>query len=118
MAGKNHKRYSIRKRMNAIKHEPKRLFDDPPILISTWEELGKAYSETHYIELSKEGWNGHVRPKDESLNEGDSYWRHNMYLSTHTFYGSSYYYMTTKLRELGFNIQLANWDGETMYAIH
>jgi hypothetical protein len=117
VAGKNHKRYKLRKRMNAIKHEPIRLFKEPPTLISTWKELGKAYSETHYIELDKDGWCGHVRPKFAVAND-DEYFSNNIYLSTHTFYGSSYYYMTTLLRKLGFNIQLANWDGETIYAVN
>jgi hypothetical protein len=100
--------------MNAIKHEPKRLFDEPPVLISTWEELSKLETDTHRIEVNFEFCCGRVRPKFE-LTDDDDYYRNNEYLSTHTFYSSTYSYYTRVLRELGFNIQLANWDGETIY---
>lgn len=118
MAGKNHHRYKIRKRMNQIKHEPKRLFEEPPVLIHNWEELSKATSETHYLEIDIRNCNGHVRPKPGVECDNDSYYFHNKYLSTHTFYGGSYYYYTSKLRKLGFNIQLENWDGETIFCRH
>ena len=114
MANKNNRRYKMRKEMNKIKHEPKRLFEEPPVLISTWEELAKVETDTHYIEVDLEFCNGHVRPKFE-LSDDDDYYLHNMYLSTHTFYGSQYFHSTTILRRLGFNVQLANWDGETLY---
>lgn len=50
MAGKNHRRYKIRKR-NSIKHIPEPLFDTPPVLISTWEELSKLENEKYRIEV-------------------------------------------------------------------
>ena len=116
MAGKNNHRYKIRKRINTIKHEPRRLFDTPPILIKNWDELTKMKSETHILEIEPANGNGWIKPKIKV--EGKDYYKHNHYLSTHTFYGHSYFYSTTVLRKCGFNIQLENWDGETIYCIH
>ena len=116
MAGKNNHRYKIRKRINTIKHETKLLFDEDPILISTWEELSKLETDKYYIDIDLEGGRGHVRPKFEVADDDDNYYLHNMYLSTHTFYRATYSQYTNMLRKLGFNIQLANWDGDTIYS--
>lgn len=114
MAGKNHRRYKMRKCMNEIKHKPVSLFNEPPVLISTWEELSKLETETHSLVIDVDGCNGHVRPKFK-LSDDDDYYMHNAYLSTHTFYSSQYFESTAMLRKLGFNVQLQNWDGETVY---
>lgn len=113
MAGKNNKRYKIRKNMNKIKHEPKRLFNEPPVLISTWEELVGLENDLYRIEVDIDRCSGWVRPKFEMPDK--DYTLHNIYLSTHTFYGSNYFNSTVLLRNFGFNIQLKNWDGETVY---
>jgi len=113
MAGKNHRRYKIRKR-NSIKHIPEPLFDTPPVLISTWEELSKLENEKYRIEVDLKYGCGWVRPKFKLEND-DEYFKHNFYLSTHTFYGDDYSEYTRILRDFGFNIQLANWDGKTVY---
>lgn len=111
MAGKNDKRYKTRKRMNAIKHEPKRLFEAPPVLISTWEELGQLENDKYKIELDADKCSGSIVSKDDK----DDFYE---YLSTHTFYEDTYFYRTIALRKLGFNIQLKNWHGETVYCKH
>ena len=82
-------------------------------LISTWEELGKLENNKYYIDMDKCGGCGWIRPKFEVSD--DDYYDHNGHLSTHTFYGNSYNNSTAKLRRFGFNVQLENWDGETIY---
>lgn len=113
MASKNHHRYKLRKRMNGIKHVQSSLFTEPAILIGTWEELDGLENDNYRIEVELYNCCGWVRPKQE-VSESE-YFKHNMYLSTHTFYGSQYFYSTAALRKLGFNVQLSNWDGETLY---
>lgn len=113
MAGKNHPRYKLRKKMNTIKHEVKSLFNEPPTFIHNWEELSQAKSNTHIIEIDPDMCSGWVRPKFE-LSSDDDYYTHNVYLSTHTFYGNTYFISTATLRRLDFNVQLINWDGETI----
>lgn len=82
MGNKNDHRYKVRKHMNTIKHEQKSLFDEPPVLISTWDELGKLENDTHRIEVDLDGGSGYVVPKFE-LTSDDDYYLHNRYLSTH-----------------------------------
>lgn len=114
MAGKNHHRYKIRKRINKIKHESKPLFDTPPWLIESWSQLNGLQNDKYIIEVDEYMCNGWVKPKFD-VSEEES-WVHNMYLSTHTFYGSNYFNTTWMLRSrFGFNVQLANWDGQTLY---
>jgi hypothetical protein len=76
---------------------------EEPKLINDWEELEKCVSETHHIELDDEhrcsGW---IYSKETGE------WVE--YLSTHTFYGSTYEGATKVLQKYGFNVQLANWD--------
>ena len=112
MASKNHHRYKIRKRMNGIKHEQKILFDEPATLIKSWEDLVGLENDNYRLEIEVDNGCGWVRPKHEVSD--DEYYTHNMYLSTHTFYGSQYAGYTAMLRKMGFNIQLSNWDGETV----
>lgn len=114
MAGKNNKRYKLRKRMNSIKHEPIPRFSEPAKLIETWSDLVGLESDRYTLDIDVEGGNGYTRPKFEI--DDSEYFDHNMYLSTHTFYGQQYFYYTEKLRDMGFNIQLENWDGETRYS--
>ena len=116
MASKNNKRYKMRKHMNSIRHVPVRLFDEDPKLISTWSELVGLENDNYRIEIDEDRCSGHVVPKFE-VND-DEFFDHHIYLSTHTFYGGTYFMYTVKLRNMGFNIQLANWDGETVYCKH
>lgn len=113
MGNKNNNRYNTRKR-NSVKHESKKLFTEPPLLIKNWEELSKVKSDTHFIEVEIENCCGYIRPMIEVPDE--EYYDHNYYLTTHTFYGSQYFITTELLRKCGFNVQLLNWDGETIYS--
>lgn len=116
MASKNHRRYKLRKRMNSIKHEPYRLFSEPPRIINTWKDLIGLENDNYYIDVEIDNGCGWVRYKHVAPEK--DYFKHNRYLSTHTFYGNQYFYSTAMLRELGFNVQLVNWDGETIYCKH
>ena len=72
-----------------------------PIFIKTWGQLGEVEdSEKYTIEI--EEWSGWILSKETKEIEH--------YLSTHTFYGSTYKYSTKILQECGFNVELANWD--------
>lgn len=80
-----------------------------PKLIRTWEELSKCESETHILDINVDMCCGWIRSK-KVTEVGKDYFKHNHYLSTHTFYGSNYEQSTKLLQECGFNIRLANWD--------
>lgn len=72
--------------------------------IRHWKDLAQVpESATHRLEIFVNDGNGFVHKKD-----GKGGWP--IYLSTHTFYGSSYMRSTRRLRECGFNVTLANWD--------
>jgi len=73
-----------------------------PLVIQSWDELSKCQSDTHYLEIDVEMESGWVRSKTDSDDE--------MYLSTHTFYGSNYQSSSELLPSKGFNVQLDNWD--------
>lgn len=76
----------------------------PHRFIRHWADLAAVpASETHYLEIHTDDGYGYIKRKD-----GLRFWRG--YLSTHTFYGSSYMRSTQLLRECGFNVTLANWD--------
>lgn len=77
-------------------------YKDGQRLIKTWDELKECVSDTHRLEI--EDGSGWIYSK---TNDKESH-----YLSTHTFYGSSYKGYTQMLQDCGFNIQLANWDEE------
>jgi hypothetical protein len=75
-----------------------------PTFIRHWEDLAKVpESETHRLKIDVEWCNGWIERKDGTHRFGE-------YLSTHTFYGSSFLRSTKMLRECGFNVTLANWD--------
>lgn len=44
--------------------------------------------------------------------EGDNYFKHHRYLSTHTFYGLNYRHSTKTLQKYGFDVEIDNWDKE------
>jgi hypothetical protein len=72
--------------------------------IRGWEDLAKVpESETHRLKIDVEGCNGWIERKDGAHWFGG-------YLSTHTFYGSSFLRSTNMLRRCGFPVTLANWD--------
>jgi len=78
-------------------------------LIHGWKELKGCTSETHLLDLDVESGHGWIHPKDDL--EFNSFRDHH-YLSTHTFYGSTYKYSTELLQQCGFDVELDNWDKE------
>lgn len=115
MSNKSKHRYKVRKSINKIKHMPTPRFSEPALLINNWDELADAKLENERFKvIVEEGhYNGSIY---ENIN-GE--WEFKEYLSTHTFYGEhthQYFYSTELLRECGFNVQLKNWDGETIYS--
>lgn len=83
--------------------------ENEPKMISTWAELKDCESETHILDIDLDMCSGWIRPKN-SHEDQLNYFKNNHYLSTHTFYGSSYQQSTKVLQDFGFNVQLANWD--------
>ena len=73
------------------------------------EDLAKTFSfNTEYktIVVDDDMDNGWVVPIIETKETIKNYFKHHLYLSTHTFYWSSREYYTKKLQEFGFNIKL------------
>lgn len=80
-----------------MKRKPKRK------LIKNWEELAALPpSATHILEIDAEEGCGFIKEKGVDNIP--------IYLSTHTFYGSTYRYYSKVLQRCGFNINLENWD--------
>jgi hypothetical protein len=77
-------------------------------LIKNWDELKKVPANDRFKIVVDDccGW---IKPvNDEDIEIGVNY----EYLSTHTFYGSSYKQYTKLLQKYGFNVELDNWDKE------
>ena len=97
-------------------------------LIKTWKELSKIPPNDKYkIILDKDMCSGWIVPicdyqDDENdfkcncsgniKNDTSQYFKEHVYLSTHTFYKSSYKMYTKILQEHGFDIEIDNWDKE------
>lgn len=71
-------------------------------LIKTWSELKECLSETHTLRIDLKMESGWI--VDKKSNETK------YYLSSHSFYDSSYKGSTKLLQECGFNVQLENLD--------
>ena len=89
------------------------------MLIKDWEELSKIPNEssTHILEVDVEGCNAWLHAKDSKpYNRKDDYIKQvphlDVYLSTHTFYGSRYKQSTKILKACGFDVEIDNWDKE------
>ena len=89
------------------------------MLIKDWEELSKIPNEspTHILEVDVEGCNAWLHAKDpKPYNRKDDYIKQvphlDVYLSTHTFYGSKYELSTKILKACGFDVEIDNWDKE------
>jgi hypothetical protein len=77
----------------------------PQRLVRHWDDLAQIpESETHRLEIDVERCNGWICPKGAPSNDMGHY------LSTHTFYGSTFQRSTLLLRKCGFAVILANWD--------
>lgn len=97
-------------------------------LIRNWEELAQVPANDKYkIIVDKEMYRGWVVPIWDEYDKYDDfichctnvdmsdiheYYKHHMYLSTHTFYGNRYKEYTEILQGFGFDIELDNWDKE------
>jgi len=86
-------------------------------LIRNWEELANIPNEstTHILTVDIAGGSGHLNAKNEKpYNSNKSFMRQlhhlDVYLSTHTFYGSKYKHSSKMLRACGFDVELENWD--------
>ena len=87
------------------------------MLIKNWEELSKIPNEsaTHILEVNLELCNGRLRAKNpKPYKRNLSFMRQiqnqDIYLSTHTFYGSEYKHSTKVLKACGFDVDIDNWD--------
>lgn len=87
------------------------------MLIRNWEELSKISneSETHTLEIDSEcccGWLRAKNPKPYNceLDYMEQLKNLDVYLSTHTFYGSTYEFSTRVLKTCGFDVEIDNWD--------
>ena len=81
-------------------------------LIKHWEELVGLESEKYEIIVERKygscgAW---IVPKVETKETEENYWEHHIYLSTHTFYGSTYKWSTETLQKFGFDVEIDNWD--------
>ena len=75
--------------------------------VKNWVELSKIKPNSKYkIVVDDDMNNGWVVPIIETKETKKNYFKHHLYLSTHTFYWSSREYYTKKLQEFGFNIKL------------
>lgn len=96
-------------------------------LIRNWEELSKIPPNDKYqIIVDLDMCCGHIIPiTDKPIGKGDEFkcfcdknmdikefFKHHIYLSTHTFYGSQYKYSTKVLQKCGFDVEIDNWDKE------
>jgi len=77
-----------------------------PKYIKDWKELKEEKSLTHVLDIEIEDGCGWITPKSEDKEN----WKGRHYLSTHTFYDSSFEQSTKLLQSCGFNVKLANWD--------
>lgn len=89
------------------------------MLIRDWEELSKIPNEssTHILTVDVEMGNGWLKAKNPKPYKPKlSYMRQvqhlDIYLSTHTFYGSQYKQSTKILKACGFDVEIDNWDKE------
>lgn len=73
--------------------------------IRDWNDLVGLESENYKLKIDTEMGCGRIVPKTETDEMSK-------YLSTHTFYGSSYKGYEKLLREYGFDVELNNWDKE------
>ena len=87
------------------------------MLIKDWDELSKIpnESDTHILEVDTHMGSGWLKAKerkeyDSNIEYLDQVKNLDVYLSTHTFYGSTYEFSTKVLKACGFDVELENWD--------
>lgn len=74
-------------------------------IIKDWKDLVGLESKGYYIEVDLHMGCGWIVPKEELSGHI------NYYLSTHTFYGSTYKSYEELLRKCGFDVEIVSWDG-------
>lgn len=91
-------------------------------LIKNWQQLSKLKNDKYKVLVNDCcGWIVPLcdEPSDDSafdchcpnnVKSNEKFWKHHIYLSTHTFYGSQYKYSTKIFQEHGFDIEIDNWD--------
>ena len=95
-------------------------------LIKNWEELAQVPANDKYkIIVDEERCSGWIIPINDGPDEdtlsdftcncegamrNKDYFKHHVYLSTHTFYGSQCEHSTKVLQEHGFDVEIDNWD--------
>ena len=78
-------------------------------LIKNWGELSRVPPNDKYmIIVNMEFGGAWIKPRMEVPN--GEWFKHNVYLSTHTFYGSNYKRSTEIFQKFGFDIEIDNWD--------
>lgn len=70
-------------------------------LIKNWSELDGLENDNYKIEVDTYIGCGWIHSKREDRD---------IYLTTHTFYGSKYKESTQLFQDCGFDIEIANWD--------
>lgn len=78
-------------------------------LIKDWSELIGLESD-NYIIVSDTDYSAWIEPKTETEETESDYYKHHVYLSTHTFYESQYKASTQLLQSYGFDVELESWD--------
>ena len=91
------------------------------MLIRNWKELAAIPNEsaTHILKVDVKGssaWlkSKYPKPYTDKLSYMSQIKHLNIYLSTHTFYGSSYKHSTKILKACGFDVEIDNWDAENV----
>lgn len=87
------------------------------MLIRNWDELSNIPNEskTHILKVDTERCCGWIQSKDpKPMKKHLSFMRQikhmDVYLSTHTFYGTQYKQSTKMLKACGFDVEIDNWD--------
>ena len=89
------------------------------MLIKNWEELSNIPNESaiHILEVNVDKCNAWLLskfplPDKRKLSFMRQIKHKDIYLSTHSFYGSGYKCSTKILKACGFDVELDNWDKE------
>lgn len=77
-----------------------------PEKIKSWEELVDLESKDYRLEIDLEYGCGWIRPKVETGETQQDYFKYHVYLSTHTFYPIHYKWATETLQKFGFDVEL------------
>ena len=82
-------------------------------MIRNWKELSKVKPNDKYkIDVDIEQCNAWIKPVKETDETENDYFKHHVYLSTHTFYGKHHKKSAEILQKYGFYIEIDNWDKE------